>query len=118
MLKVEELIDEISLNEISKEICNYSDGYISDIITEIADNNVDLYYYDLFKWLPDNYEYVEQAIDELGAPKEFDIPKAIQMGQFYKNEQDLYKDLDTMTLYFCYAYILSDLKKDAITEEQ
>lgn len=44
----------------SDQITDYT-GNIGDAFGEIADSNVDLYNYDLLKWLPDNYEWLEEA---------------------------------------------------------
>lgn len=49
-MKIEELKKDLYLGDYGEEITNYSSGYVCDILTEIADNNVDIYYYDLFEW--------------------------------------------------------------------
>lgn len=49
---------------------------------EVADSNVDLYNHDLLKWLPDNYEWIEEA-DEQGLLEgcKGDLMKMTQMAQ-------------------------------------
>lgn len=98
-------------------ICNYSDGYICDIIMEIADNNVDIYNSDLLDWAKDNYSYIEDANCEFGIPDNGkDFIKQIQQGQYYQIEQDLYNNFDEMILLFIYNYIQeNDIE---MTEEQ
>ena len=121
MHNVADLKNEIRIHDIQKRLCDYSDGYICDVITEIADNDVDIYYSDLFEWAADNWSYIDDACQEFGMPSCNDtniIIKLIQQGQFYYNEQLLYEDLDSMLLNFCYNYIEYDLKINEITEEQ
>lgn len=70
----------------------YKQDDIYDIISECADSNVDVYNYDLLKWLPDNYNYVEDAIEEFGFPTNDgkpDMIKAIMQGQYKQNEEAL-----------------------------
>ena len=53
---------------------------ISDVVSEIADNNVDIYNTDLLEWLAGNYSVFEEAIDEFGFPSNdgrADLMKAI-----------------------------------------
>lgn len=50
---------------------------------EIIDGNIDIYNYDLRKWAVDNYDKVEDAINEgLVDTTNFDFHKAIQAGQY------------------------------------
>ena len=121
MQNVADLKNGIRIHDIQKRLCDYSDGYICDVITEIADNDVDIYYSDLFEWAKDNWSYIDDACQEFGMPSCNDtniIIKLIQQGQFYYNEQLLYEDLDSMLLNFCYNYIEYDLKINEIAEEQ
>jgi len=70
---------------------------IQDAISEIADNNVDVYNYDLLQWFPDNYDKVEEAIEEYGFPEldgKPDMLQAIRQGQYLENEEVLYEALE------------------------
>ncbi len=65
----------------------------NDFIHQIADAKVDIYYYDLAQWLAtsnNNGFIVNDAVNEFGfdTTKEFDIFKAIALGQykFYYDE--------------------------------
>lgn len=109
-----------SLGDYGDQFCNYSDyQYICDVISEISDSNVDIFYYDLFEWCKENFEYVEKAIGEglcdLSNP---DIPKMIQAGQYTKIQQDLYNNLDAIMYNYCMNYILNALQLEKITKEQ
>ena len=84
-------------------IVDYDNGYICDIISEIADNNVDIYTSDLLDWLRYNYSIVEDANREFGTPD--DIIKQCQQGQYYKYNNDLYDVMDDMILLFAYNYL-------------
>jgi hypothetical protein len=55
---------------------------------EIVDGNIDVVYYDLRTWAVDNYNYIDQAIDEGLSTDETDFHHSIQLGQFvYFSEQ-------------------------------
>jgi hypothetical protein len=49
---------------------------------EIIDGNIDIYNYDLRKWAVDNWEFVEEAIEEGLTEGLSDYHKLIQMGQY------------------------------------
>lgn len=108
-------------NDIIQYICDYNNGYICDIITEIADNEVDIYTKDLLTWLVDNYTIVEEANNEYGTPN--DIIKQIQQGQFYNNSNELYEDFENMILLYAYNYLhdeeilLNDEELEELEEE-
>lgn len=88
--QIKELIEykEIDINEIDdsyelREELDY-DGSLHELI----DGMIDIYNYDLRKWSVDNYEYVEQAIDEGLCEGTSDFHKLIQCGQYvYYTEQ-------------------------------
>lgn len=98
--KIEELQKESSyyagedIGDIITEFAGYDNGYICDIISSIADANVDIYTSDLLEWNVSNYEYTEQAVDEFGmCDNRFDMIKAIQSGQYLFFERALYENL-------------------------
>lgn len=72
---------------ITGDDCNY----ISDKISELSDSMIDIYYYDLRKWSVENYDYIEQAIEEFGVDtKNPDFHKMIQMGQYVAYSSEFY----------------------------
>ena len=81
-------------------ICDYDNGYIGDIVNEIADNNIDIYTYDLFEWAKFNYDVIEDANNELGTPS--DIIAQIQQGQFLQISNEIYENFEEMILLFIY----------------
>ena len=121
-LKVKELKKELFTGDFGDCFCDYDNGYICDIITEIADNHIDIYTVDLLNWCKDNYTYIEEALAEFGTPKNSngnaDFLKIIQQGQYLAFEQDLYNNLEDNLKNFTYNYILNELKIEEITEEQ
>lgn len=117
-MKIEELKKDLYLGDYGEEITNYSSGYICDILTEIADNNVNLYNYDLLQWVANdlhNIAYCDEAKNELGAD---DLIKMIQGGQYLKYSSDLYKNLEDIMKYYVFDYIENVLELEEITEEQ
>lgn len=117
-MKIEELKKDLYLGDYGEKIANYSSGYICDILTEIADNNVDLYNYDLLQWVANdsyNIAYCDEAKDELGADG---LIAMIQGGQYLKYSSNLYENLENIVKYYVFDYIENVLKLEEITEEQ
>lgn len=115
-LKIEELKRELFTGDLGDCFWDYNDGYICDIIAEIADNHVDIYNSDLLEWAKENYSYIEKAMDEFGKPDDFF--QYIRQGQFYYYEEDLYNNLEDSLKYFMYTYVKDVLDIDELTEEQ
>ena len=116
MKKIEELKQDLFLGDLGEYFRDYDNGYICDIISEIADSNVDIYYNDLFIWAADNFSIIQEANEEFGTPT--DITKQIQQGQYLYNERDLYDNLEDILKFYVLDYIEKDLKIEEITEEQ
>ena len=95
---IQELNDYYATKKELKEAIKSGD--VTDAIHEIADNNVDVYTYDLLKWLPDNYDKVEDAISEFGFPENNegspDMIKAIMIGQYIENQEVLNEVVEEM----------------------
>lgn len=87
---IEDLQAKLDLGEYGDQITDYT-GNIGDAFGEIADSNVDLYNYDLLKWLPDNYEWLEEA-DAQGLLEgcKGDLMKMTRMAQYECFTQDMY----------------------------
>lgn len=121
-LRIEDLKKDLYLGDFGEYFNDYDNGYICDIITEIADNKVDIYTSDLLEWAKGNYSDIEEALDEFGTPTDdsgkADFLKIIQQGQYYANERDLYDNLEDALKFYAYDYIEKTLKIDEITEEQ
>lgn len=99
-------------SDLADNFAEYESGYICDIISQVADNWVDICTSDLMKWNANNYSYVEEAIQEFGAPEEFDMVKAIQMGQYLCYERAMYNNL-----YWCIKLaILENIQAEEISE--
>ena len=80
-------------------ISDYRNGYICDIVSEIADSNVDIYTSDLWSWAASNYEWVDEAVsDGLVDTGSFDIVGAIRAGQYLANESEIYEGMEDAVL--------------------
>lgn len=74
-----------------QELVDWLEDDASDILSELADSKVDIYYYELRKWSVDNYSYIEDAIQEFGVDtKNPDFHKMIQSGQYYAYSNEFY----------------------------
>ena len=112
-----DLIKEIKNNDTMEKVsidafCDYGEtNYLSDIITKIADNNVDIYTSDLLDWLKDNYDMVEETNEEFGDTPS-DIIKQVQQAQFNKNYKEMYNNINDMVK----LYIFNLYKENGIEE--
>ena len=122
MKKIDELKEGLYVGEVGDRITDYSSGYIYDVFSEIANNSIDIYTYDLLEWAKSNYNYIEDAIDELGTPQDkdgrADFIGMIQQGQYIYYSNDLYENIDDIIKLYIYNYIKYKLNIDEITEEQ
>lgn len=115
------------MNDISIDFCgdfsNYLDGYayLCDLFTEYADNRVDIYNSDLIEWAQENYNYIDDAIEEFGAPEPFDFWACIRQGQYYEYNEELNSDTDNIIKGLALLYLIDELQAiDAIerTEQE
>jgi hypothetical protein len=126
MKNINELLKEYeSDNDLLYRIEDYThtpDNYICDIISEIADSETDIYYSGLIDWLRndnDSVENIEYAVKEFGIDSNnFDFMKLIQQGQYYQNEQQLYKNIDAIGKVWLLAYLKDKENLQEITDEQ
>lgn len=116
LLKIDDLRKELYTGDLGDRFCDYDNGYICDIITEIADNAVDIYTSDLLDWARNNYKYIDEAMQEFGRPDDF--LGEIRQGQYLYNERNLYDNLEDSLILFVYVYIQNVLGIEEITEEQ
>lgn len=64
-------------------------------IDETIDSNIDIYYYDLRKWSVENYDYIDQGLNEFGSD-ETDFHKIIQLGQYVYYSELIYECINDM----------------------
>ena len=121
-VRIDELKNDLCIGDLGEYFCDYSDGYIGDIIMKIADNNIAIYYNDIFEWAKSNIGYIEEALNEFGTPQDSngnaDFIRIIQQGQYYANEKELYENLKGIILFRIYDHLQHDLDIAEITEEQ
>ena len=86
-----------------EQILDYNDGYICDIFSSIASNNIDIYSSDLFDWAKDNTWYIDESVREYGNCG--DLIKQIQMAQGYAYEQELYENQEDILKFYAYNYL-------------
>lgn len=111
--RIEELERNLSFTH-GTQITDYSDGYICDVFSNIADSNIDIYVVDLFDWGKKNFEHINEATEEFRNPK--NIIKQIQQGQFLAYEEELNDNKDDILLYYGYNYLKdNDIK---LSEEE
>lgn len=96
---IEDLQATLNLGEYGDQITDYT-GNIGDAFTEIADSAIDIYTHDLLKWLPDNYEWLEEA-DAQGLLEgcKGNLIKMTQMAQYECFTQDIYDHQEDIAKY-------------------
>lgn len=91
-----------------------NNSFICDSISECADNNVDIYNYDLLEWAKGNYSWIEEAIDNFGVAQDSngraDFIRTIQSGQFMSNEHDIYNDIEEIIKAFVIYALIEELQ--------
>lgn len=120
MYNLKELMDDLNTGEIGEKFSDYNDGYVCDIIAEIADSSVDIYNSDLWEWAKDNEEWIEEAISSgiyTVESSNFDLIRLFQAGQYEFYTHDLYENLDDSIKYAIYSHLIYGRKMEEINEE-
>lgn len=121
-LKIEDLKKELYCGDFGECFRDYDNGYICDIITEIADNNIPIYNGDLWEKAKEYQYEIEEALREFGTPTDsngnIDLMRIFQQGIYLFNERNLYENLEESLQFFMYDYIEKELKIQELTEEQ
>ena len=123
-INIKELLEEIKKDgvyfdgediiDLVVEFAEHSNGYICDIITDVADNNIDIYNHDLWNWAKDNESYIEEAVTEYGIDeRNFDLMQLFRSGQYNYYIQAIYSNLADFIKYS----ILYNINAEEISEE-
>lgn len=88
--------------------------YITDCMSWASDDLVDIYTKDLLDWACDNYDMIDESINELGQPDNFlDI---IRQGQYYSNDKQMYEDLNEIVKLSALYMIEDNEQKDNLND--
>ena len=118
MLKVSE-IKRNNLDSFIDCLNDYDNGYICDIISEIADSNTSIYYSDIIEFISNNVEEVNDVIEELGWNGcGGDLYRAGQAAECRKNENEMYEELEQGLFNVALSYMEYTLEIEEISEEQ
>lgn len=118
MLKVSE-IERNKLNSYIDCLNDYDNGYICDIIVEIADNNTSIYHSDIIEFISNNVEEVNDVIEELGWDGcGGDLYRAGQAAEFGKNENEMYNELEEGLFNVALSHIQYTMEVEEISDEQ
>lgn len=118
---IQELESELYIGDYGGYFCDYADTneYISDIITEIADNNVSIYYSDILKFVSENPDSLNEVIESgLYDPTcNYDFYSHAQAAEFMIIEQNLEEhSIDSLKL-VAYNYCEYNLFMKMIPDE-
>lgn len=97
---IESLQDDLDLGDYGDQCSDYGEDYITDRFHDVADENIDIYNYDLLQWLPDHYEWLEEA-DAQGLLEgtNGDIFKMVRAAQYMCFTQDMYDHQEDIVRY-------------------
>ena len=84
---IKDFLSDLENYDISLDKENWNEDNANEIISEITDNDVHIYYSDLWDYAPVFQWDIEEAIREYGFPEDNSIIKILQQGEyfFYKN---------------------------------
>jgi hypothetical protein len=99
-----------NLNGYSQDFITDSDAessqYICDAISDFADRNTSVYYSSIKEFICNNFDKVEEAINEFGWDGcGGDLYKAGQMAEFMSIEQEIYNELEDVIKYITLDFI-------------
>lgn len=96
--EIKVLMNELSLNDMEEQILEFSDGYIDDLLGEIAGNNVSIYTNDLLNYLSNNINDINDNISNMGFSG--DILSHISDVWYYNNIEELWGNINDIVKYF------------------
>lgn len=97
------------------------DGYICDIISEIADNHTSIYYSDILSFISRNpdalAEVVEEGLYTVGGSRSYNLYEHGQAAEYMIIERDIYDHMADGVLVSMLDYIRLDLELEYIPAE-
>ena len=96
--EIKVLMDELCLNDMEEQILEFSDGYVVDVLSEIAMNNVSIYTSDLMDYLSNNINEVNDDISNMGFSG--DILSHISEAWYNNNLVELGGNMNDIVKYF------------------
>lgn len=111
---IKELRGVYHTNTLADNFCDYSAPYnIADMISEIADSYTSVYHSDIFDFMKNNLEWVEEAIQEFGWEGcESSLVKAGQLGEYLYNENQMYNHLESGLLNWALEELIERFEDD------
>lgn len=99
-----------NLNDYSQDFITDHDAdssqYICDAINEFADNNTSIYYSSIKEYICNNFDAVEEAINEFGWDGcGGDLYKAGQMAEYMSIEREISEELEDVIKYITLDFI-------------
>ncbi len=94
----EQILEVINYMDIDLDCLNdendlYDELDYSGAIHEQIDSLIDIYYYDLRKWSVENFEYIDEALEDGLMEGVTDFHKLIQGGQYKKFSGEIIDDI-------------------------
>lgn len=96
--EIKVLMNELCLNDMEEQILEFSNGYIDDLLGEIAGNNVSIYTNDLLNYLSNNINDINDNISDMGFSG--DILSHISDVWYYNNIEELWGNINDIVKYF------------------
>lgn len=116
---IKDYMNELAKYDFAEEFGNYEEGYISDIISEIADNGISIYTKDQIDYAMEHADSADEAISEglvdMSAHKTFsELASSVGISAwFMDNGRAMYDNLGECVLYAVCKYLKDN---DGISE--
>lgn len=117
LLVRDDLLTELNIGGYGYKITGYTDGYIDEVFSEIADSCSDVYFDDLWSWARSNLEEIDATIKQ-NAEEYSDMMELILLAQHKYIVVKLWEHIDDILLFLAYNYIYKSLHIKTITEEE
>lgn len=115
-----DLLDKLDTGEYGDRLNDYrdTDGYICDIIAEIADADTSIYYNDILDFIRENPEALADVIREglYDPSSDYDLYKHGQAAEYMTIERDIYDHLPDSLFTAAVNFIRFDLEREEIPE--
>jgi hypothetical protein len=115
-----ELLEDLDTGDHGGRLNDYRDSssYIRDAISEIADSDTSIYYYDILNFIRENPEaladVVAEGLYEVRPGTGYDLYKHGQAAEYLTIERDIYAHMRDAVLLCAVDFIRYDLKRETI----
>lgn len=117
-IAVDDLLEDLDTGDYGEYLNDYRDSseYISDAISEIADNHTSIYYSDIMVFIRNDPDALADVIDQglYDPTHDYDLHQHGQAAQYMRIMEDIYNHQETALYMVALHFVKYDLKRDTI----